>query len=474
MDIPYTVSARPDTGLFNAKIGIWLFLASEVMLFGGLFSSYIFLRVGADYAWPIHELDVWPGFVNTLVLIGSSVTVVMAWASLKLRKIGMYKVYMTITVICAGIFMGLKAYEYSKKFKHYAVKLTDGTILTGHLPHGYEIEFGEITELSMTITGENKAVSAAPLSHVLPFVEGEIPTFTTAEGEELTLDEAGWSAFHAQIIDAAEVKLANDKAALVAAGRGAEADLKYLLPDTSVTLKPATPLKVRVKPSKLYGYTGDTITFRDGTIASGKLINDRMTLEVDGVDARSVPDAEKSLAWKPEYLGDEWKEEFVHTRDSALTHFANEYPSRDPSKSATLQKKAFYLHIHSPTPEGHAADGDAHSAEAKAPSEGHGGDAHAGGHGHYPEVILEKKDITFFSNYTPKLNTFYAIYFTLTGLHGLHVVAGALVLLYFLVCNGKMLREDPEHLANRVEVGGLFWHFVDLVWIFLFPLLYLL
>jgi hypothetical protein len=49
MDIPYTVTARPDTGLYNAKVGIWLFLASEVMLFGGLFSAYIFLRVGADY-----------------------------------------------------------------------------------------------------------------------------------------------------------------------------------------------------------------------------------------------------------------------------------------------------------------------------------------------------------------------------------------------------------------------------------------
>src|SRR5436309_891106 len=44
MEIPYTVSTRPDTGLWNAKIGIWLFLASEVMLFGGLFSAYIFLR----------------------------------------------------------------------------------------------------------------------------------------------------------------------------------------------------------------------------------------------------------------------------------------------------------------------------------------------------------------------------------------------------------------------------------------------
>ena len=48
MDIPYTVQPRPDTGLFNAKVGIWLFLASEVMLFGALFSSYILLRVGAD------------------------------------------------------------------------------------------------------------------------------------------------------------------------------------------------------------------------------------------------------------------------------------------------------------------------------------------------------------------------------------------------------------------------------------------
>lgn len=44
MEIPYTVNARPDTGLYNAKVGIWLFLASEVMLFGGLFSSYVFLR----------------------------------------------------------------------------------------------------------------------------------------------------------------------------------------------------------------------------------------------------------------------------------------------------------------------------------------------------------------------------------------------------------------------------------------------
>ena len=46
MEIPFVTEPRKDTGLYNAKVGIWLFLASEVMLFGGFFSAYILLRVG--------------------------------------------------------------------------------------------------------------------------------------------------------------------------------------------------------------------------------------------------------------------------------------------------------------------------------------------------------------------------------------------------------------------------------------------
>ena len=51
---------------------------------------------------------------------------------------------------------------------------------------------------------------------------------------------------------------------------------------------------------------------------------------------------------------------------------------------------------------------------------------------------------------------------------------GAVVLLWFALFGKKLFDKDPEHMANRVEVGGLFWHFVDLVWIFLFPILYLM
>ena len=117
--IPYNVEPRPDTGLYNAKLGIWLFLASEVMLFGALFSSYILLRTGAS-EWPEGSsiLSVPIAFFNTLVLIASSVTMVMSWVSLKLNDFAKYRLYLGLTILCAFIFLAVKAYEYNDKFAH--------------------------------------------------------------------------------------------------------------------------------------------------------------------------------------------------------------------------------------------------------------------------------------------------------------------------------------------------------------------
>ena len=92
----------------------------------------------------------------------------------------------------------------------------------------------------------------------------------------------------------------------------------------------------------------------------------------------------------------------------------------------------------------------------------------------FPYLWVPRKDIRLESNLTPKWNNYYAIYFTITGLHGLHVIGGAIVLGYYLFFGRKMFDTNPEWLANRVEVGGLFWHFVDLVWIFAFPIFYLM
>jgi cytochrome c oxidase subunit 3 len=275
--LPYTVHPREDTGLYNAKVGIWLFLASEVMLFGALFSAYVLLRVGAaPGTWPHGLLNIPIGTVNTLVLITSSVTVVMAWASLKLNQFGKFKFYQAITILCACTFVGIKSYEYRDKFTHYAVTLNDGSSMTGH-------------------------------------IEGN-PLFWNLD------------------------KLNN----------------------------PAHPVK-------------------------------EFTMHVDPV----VPAA---------HHGD--------------------------------------------------ASAEEHGAEA--------------GHGEHQTIKIETANIKKLECFGPWHSTYLAIYFTLTALHALHVIGGALVIGFLWGPGSKMWKTDPERFTNRIEISGLFWHFVDLVWIFLFPVLYLL
>jgi cytochrome c oxidase subunit 3 len=71
-----------------------------------------------------------------------------------------------------------------------------------------------------------------------------------------------------------------------------------------------------------------------------------------------------------------------------------------------------------------------------------------------------------------QVEMFYWIYFAMTGMHALHMIIGA-GLLSFLIYFSWKGRYDPEY-HSPVEVSGLYWHFVDIIWIFLFPLLYLL
>jgi cytochrome c oxidase subunit 3 len=103
------------------------------------------------------------------------------------------------------------------------------------------------------------------------------------------------------------------------------------------------------------------------------------------------------------------------------------------------------------------------------------GEAKKAAHGHEHEAIeIPVSNIQRLSAFVPAHSTFFAIYFTLTALHGLHVLGGALVIAWIWGPGAKMWKTNPEQYTNRVEISGLFWHFVDLVWIFLFPIIYLL
>lgn len=89
----------------------------------------------------------------------------------------------------------------------------------------------------------------------------------------------------------------------------------------------------------------------------------------------------------------------------------------------------------------------------------------------FHDGILPGAYYTYSGINAPNAHLFFGLYFLMTGLHGFHVVVGMVVLSWILV------RAKKGHFYSEyytpVEVGGLYWHLVDLIWIYLFPLLYL-
>ena len=108
-----------SSGVSNAKLGVWLFLASEVMLFATLFTTYIVLRV-SSLSWPRgwEDLNVPLAMTNTFVLITSSVTMVLAYAKTVEEDLAGFRKYMLLTIGLGALFLVFKAFEYGAHFKH--------------------------------------------------------------------------------------------------------------------------------------------------------------------------------------------------------------------------------------------------------------------------------------------------------------------------------------------------------------------
>lgn len=612
MEIPFIVNARKDTGLFNSKVGIWLFLASEVTLFGGLFSGYLFLRLYADYPWPERTLPVLPGLINTFVLIGSSVTVVFAWAALKMREWRKFQVYMAITLVCAALFMVLKGIEYTAKFGHQGVQIDGGgpvqgrEIVEGHVHYAKLGEDGQIHEVDKSekdddgVFSANKiAFKASELSFVLtrPTHEAYVKEILKQAGDKhkITLsapykvineDELYAGGMNrSQLLDSEKALVAEEGAELSidlldnledafldARSHDKDVRTKFLaaswdwvrdekgieesgtkvieLPvwkermsedaeklkvvtiqaSAEVTFTIDPPLTLVLKPNDLVSFNDSEARLRDDTVAKGELLPSPIIMGVDALDFRHTAQRAEAEGLDP----------FVVIEETwLLTHEAHHGHAEEEGSSEGGDHAEGDDHAAADKKEGEEVDQrnifkkiwDCHmvwlKAEEKRLTEKREGlvptandkfrvnwdqiiayqeldydsekveeyvsnqdddlklrsfglfdlDGFAGANHNlfkFPHLEIPREKVRFESTFTPKWNTYYAIYFTITGLHGLHVIGGALVLGYYLFFGRKMYDSNPEWLANRVEVGGLFWHFVDLVWIFLFPILYLM
>ena len=573
MEIPYIVTPRKDTGLFNSKIAIWLFLASEVMLFGGFFSAYIFLRLGADFPWPERTLPVLPGLINTFVLIGSSVTVVFAWASLKMRQWGRFQFFMGITVLCAFIFMGLKGVEYYVKLHHQAVRLKDYAVVEGHLgkalKDGVELHHGEdptADQLELDHTGkpfeenvinyETSQINFNTVRFHKDWVEGIIaraeeksaevklsqpivlgipekdtpaeagkPAVPGAATLRAQLAEGGSPAIPAgatvfakgtkltvelleKIQDAHQADRAKNGAMRTKSLRASVKSVKEANPDkkdreiaSQFTVDPNLPLLAEapsvafeVSPATVFHFKPRDIqeasgALRDGTALVGKLLESPMVFHyVDAIDFRHTamkavdknidPEVAIENSWllksNPE-LREAWewhRGEIAKLEKELLDQYGVDKKTGKPNREPTPTER-YRIGWKDFVAKADGIRSEDVKIHLKEEFMGPSYDLRAEKHT-FPHLIIPREEVLFASKFAPAWNTYYAVYFTMTALHGLHVIGGAIVLGYYLFRGKKMYLSNPEWLANRVEIGGLFWHFVDLVWIFLFPILYLM
>ena len=104
-------------------LGMWVFLVTEIMFFGGLFAGYTLYRYSypGAYASASHHLDVKLGAINTAILISSSLTMALAVYSATKAKKGALSLFIVLTLVLGLAFLGIKAVEYGHKFEEHLV-----------------------------------------------------------------------------------------------------------------------------------------------------------------------------------------------------------------------------------------------------------------------------------------------------------------------------------------------------------------
>src|SRR5579863_3127501 len=125
-------------------LGIWIFLVTEIMFFGGLFAAYAIYRwlYFAAFQGGSHILDIRLGATNTMVLLGSSLTMALSVRSAQTGSRRATVAFLIATMVLGGIFLGIKGVEYNQKFVEHVVPGLDwapeGETLARLAPGGVE------------------------------------------------------------------------------------------------------------------------------------------------------------------------------------------------------------------------------------------------------------------------------------------------------------------------------------------------
>lgn len=330
----------------STLLGIWLFMAQEILFFGGLFGAYTAYRTlysDAYYAGA-ETLDVGWGLINTIVLIASSVTVVFAVdAARKENKKGIVT-WLIATLVLGTLFLGVKTIEYGGKYSHGLIPGTENIT-------GKPFDFNHYLDWKK----KDKLL-------------GEVD----ADGNPLPRN-------------------------LIADG----------------------PMK------------GQSEFYKVAKVIRSKEKDRIKTLKDDIRIAKKADDKKRQASLQAQLASvDDGIKTSIAEERAVFEKKYHEYVSAKQAKLATYQEN----NVYNPAP--------------------------------YSPDFHGNTEI-------PKgLPLYFSLYFAMSGMHALHMVIGAGLLIWIVIL--ALMGKFNRHYYPHVEYFGLYWHFVDIVWIFLFPLLYLI
>jgi cytochrome c oxidase subunit 3 len=362
----------------NSKLGMWLFLGTEIMFFTAFIGAYIVLRIGSIdatgfSAWPKASqthIEIWAGGTNTFVLILSSYFVVVAHEAMSHKNFEKARKFLGFTFLLACLFLGIKSVEYYGKFQH--------SLIPGHVAENDQ-------QAIQKVINEIKPIVTDGLLALVPVEEKKAKTWRQPEFSELMNQVKGKD----PALDGLAAEFANLRS--------------HVLENVS--------LSEEVGRREYIGVTAD-----------GKEVTGYLNQAVAASYGDAAPAATGTNVILKSANGD------VEVIKASLR------AGREPASIKLVEVE--------------------HELAQMKENEQYG-DLVSGVHDPHP---------------IPYGNLFASCYFIITGFHAIHVIVG-MILFGLVLLQGKALNEK---WTDWVENSGLYWHFVDLVWIFLFPLLYII
>jgi cytochrome c oxidase subunit 3 len=388
------------------KLGMWLFLATEILLFGGLFCAYAVFRANhpALFVWGEQFMDEKLGVANTAILLISSMTIAMAITYIQRNQRRMAMFAVGVTFICAAMFMAIKSVEYGHKFEE--------KLLWGN-------GFYQMPE------GGHGGGAAGGAAAATPAGAGDV-----AKGRKNW--DSTCRSCHGAVGEGVE-------------GQGMDVRASAFIQDLD-----DDGLLAFIKKGRMPFDADNTTGIQMPPKGGNPLLKDQdlrdiiaymRTLQVP-IDQAPGDDAEEPAA-------DAAAADSTETAEAVAPAPAPAPAAAPPPAQASnwLPKSSIPL----------APDGPAGMTDRLI------GDV---------EYTVHRPVPQFDATRPANAHLFFGIYFLMTGLHGLHVIAGMIVMLWLLWRLGRG-HFGPRYYAP-VECGALYWHIVDVIWIFLFPLWYLI